>query len=45
MPNQIKNRNNVNKFKIKLNDLRENGKKKNIRRHFWELLHELLNRI
>ena len=32
-------------FKIKLDDLRKNGKKNNLRRHFWELSDELLNRI
>ena len=44
-PNQIKNSNSVKKIKIKLDDFRKNGKKKNLRGHFGELLHELLNRI
>ena len=33
------------KLKIQLNDLRNNGKKKEFKRAFLELLDELLNRI
>ena len=30
---------------IKLDSFRKNGKKKNLRGHFWELSNELLKRI
>ena len=38
LPNQIKNSNH---FKIKLDEFRKSGKKKNLRRHFWEQSDEL----
>ena len=38
LPNQIKNSNRIENFKIKLDDFRKNGKKKNLRGHFVELL-------
>ena len=45
LPNQIKNSNSIQNFKINLDDFRKNSKKKNLREHFWELSDELLNRI
>ena len=45
LPNQIKNSNSVEHFKIKLDGFRNNGKKKNLRVHFWELSNKLINRI
>ena len=45
MPNQIKIRNGKKDFKIELDDFRNNGKKKNLKRHFWERSEKLLNRI
>ena len=33
------------KIKIKLDDFRNNGKKKKFGEHFWELLDELLKKI
>ena len=37
LPNQIKNSKSVKNFKIKLDDFRKNGKKKNLKGHFGEL--------
>ena len=34
LPNQIKNRNRIEKFKIKLNDLKNEVQKKNLKGHF-----------
>ena len=45
MPNQIKNSNSVNIFLIKLDRFIINGKKENLRWHFWKLSDDLLNRI
>ena len=45
LPNQIKNSNSVENFKIKWNGFWNNGKKKNLGGNFWELPGTLLNRI
>ena len=45
LPNQIKNSNRVKKIKNKLNDFKNNSKKRNLKGYFWELLDELLNKI
>ena len=37
--------NGIKKFKIEFDDFEDNGKKKNLRGHFWELMDEWLNRI
>ena len=43
--NQIKNSNRVENLGLNWMILEKNGKKKNLRGHFWELSDELLNRI
>ena len=42
LSNQIKNSNSINRFKIELDDIRNNGEKKNLSGYFWELSNELI---
>ena len=39
------NSNSTESFKIELDEFRNNGKKKKLSGHFWELSDEMLNRI